>query len=186
MAGRSHQLRIIGGQWRSRRLAIAPVTGLRPTSDRIRETLFNWLAPVITGARCLDLFAGSGALGIEALSRGAADVVFIEKNQKAVQQLKANLLLLNADTGSHIVNGDALAWLQQSVCTFDIVFLDPPFGQNILELACQTLESEGWLEPNAHIYLEMEQRLSLSLPVNWQIIRAKHAGQVDYQLALRQ
>src|SRR5512134_933490 len=126
MTGGGNQLRIIGGRWRSRRLRFPPLPGLRPTPDRVRETLFNWLTPVIAGARCLDLFAGSGALGIEALSRGAAAVTFVERHPQAVRGLRANLAQLRAE-GARVEQADALLWLRQAPQPFTVVFLNPPF-----------------------------------------------------------
>jgi 16S rRNA (guanine966-N2)-methyltransferase len=183
---RRQQLRIIGGRWRSRRLYFDPIEGLRPTPDRVRETLFNWLSPIIAGARCLDLFAGSGALGIEALSRGAAAVVFVERQPRAVRRLRENLALLG-DTAAQIECADALSWLQgraSAADAFDIVFLDPPFGQGLLEPACAALAQHGWLRPAACVYLEMERTLQPQLPAGWQIARAQTAGQISYCLAV--
>jgi len=180
--GGSNTLRIIGGQWRGRKLRFADGEGLRPTTDRVRETLFNWLQPLIQGARCLDLFAGSGALGLEALSRGAAEVQFIERNPRAVQTLKDNLALLHADNG-HVRPGDALAYLRNPAHPFDVVFLDPPFRQNLLAPALELLISGGWLNPDARIYIELESEQALPpLPDEWELLRSKQAGQVAYHL----
>ena len=133
------RLRIVAGNWRSRLLDIADVEGLRPTSERIRETLFNWLAPHIHGARCLDLFAGTGALGLEALSRGAASAVFVERDAVAEQRLRNNVDLLGADN-AEIVSGDARDFLRSdSAGPFNIVFLDPPFAGNLLGETCRLL-----------------------------------------------
>jgi 16S rRNA (guanine966-N2)-methyltransferase len=185
MNGLSNQVRIIGGRWRGRRLHFPPLEGLRPTPDRVRETLFNWLAPVIEGARCLDLFAGSGALGIEALSRGAAKVVFVERHPLAVRKLRENLALLGIDSVP-VVKADALTWLKGRSQPFDIVLLDPPFGGNLLEPVCAVLEQGGWLATQARIYLETEKApQNPELPQNWTIIRDKTAGQVSYRLAVR-
>lgn len=185
---RPNQLRIIGGRWRSRRLSFPDVEGLRPTPDRVRETLFNWLAPVIEGARCLDLFAGSGALGLEALSRGAVEVVMLDRDPQVIARLKENVATLSAP-GATIVAADALPWLQSphQKSTFDIVFLDPPFGQDLLEPCCKLLEERGWLTPSAYIYLESESVLGLpSLPDHWRLKRSQKAGQVGYHLATRE
>ena len=179
------QLRIIGGQWRSRRLKFPGVPGLRPTPDRVRETLFNWLAPVIEGARCLDLFAGSGALGMEALSRGAASVVFVEQNPLAVKTLRENLELLKT-RDAEVLTMDARGWLNQpNPKPFEIVFLDPPFSQDLLAPICQVLENNSWLKSSALIYLESETSLAARVPANWEILRDKTAGQVRYRLAQR-
>ncbi|HWQ94314.1 MAG TPA: 16S rRNA (guanine(966)-N(2))-methyltransferase RsmD [Gammaproteobacteria bacterium] len=185
---RPQQLRIIGGRWRSRRLSFPDVEGLRPTPDRVRETLFNWLAPVIEGARCLDLFAGSGALGLEALSRGAVEVVMVDRDPQVIARLKENVATLSAP-GATIVAADALPWLQSphQKSTFDIVFLDPPFGQDLLEPCSKLLEERGWLTPSAYIYLESESVLGLpSLPDHWRLKRSQKAGQVGYHLATRE
>jgi 16S rRNA (guanine966-N2)-methyltransferase len=201
------QLRIIGGVWRGRKLRFPEIETLRPTPDRVRETLFNWLAPVIEGAKCLDLYAGSGALGFEALSRGASSVVMVDSDARAVARLREHAHTLQAglpvrctQTGSaEIIQADALAWLRQrenlpyplfskggAGGDFDIVFLDPPFHQNLLVPACAALEKYGWLKPRATIYLEAEADYVLQLPVNWRVIKSKKAGQVGYHLARRE
>ena len=185
---RPQQLRIIGGRWRSRRLSFPDVEGLRPTPDRVRETLFNWLAPLIEGAHCLDLFTGSGALGLEALSRGAAGVVMVDRDPHVIAHLKENIATLGAP-GATLVVANALPWLQSphQKSTFDIVFLDPPFGQGLLEPCCKLLEERGWLTPSAHIYLESESPLGPpALPDNWRLKRSQKAGQVGYHLATRE
>jgi 16S rRNA (guanine966-N2)-methyltransferase len=182
---RDGQVRIIGGAWRGRRLRFVQVDGLRPTPDRVRETLFNWLQSIIPGARCLDLFAGSGALGFEALSRGAAQVVWIERHALAVGHLVENLSVLGA-TGGSVVRADVLAWLRGPARPFDVVFVDPPFDRKLLAPVCSALEKEGWLKPGAYVYLESEAgSCQLALPDNWEIVRHKRAGQVDYRLAHR-
>lgn len=182
--GGSNTLRIIGGQWRGRKLRFADGEGLRPTTDRVRETLFNWLQPVITGARCLDLFSGSGALGLEALSRGAGEVVFIERNPKAVKALKDNLALLHA-SGATVHQADALAWLRGNVNPFDVIFLDPPFRQNLLAPALKLLAECGWAADGACVYIELEsEHGEPELPQGWDLHRSKKAGQVSYYLAV--
>ena len=183
--GRANQLRVIGGQWRGRRLAFPDLPGLRPTPDRVRETLFNWLAPVLPGARCLDLFAGSGALGIEALSRGAAEVVFVERHPLAVRALRDHLDRLHAH-GARVEQADALAWLSQPGTPFEIALLDPPFGAGGLEPACAALEAGGWLATSAWIYLEAAAEAGMpALPACWVPYREKTAGAVAYRLARR-
>ena len=180
-----NQLRIIGGEWRGRKLGFPDVEGLRPTTDRVRETLFNWLAPVIHGARCLDLFAGSGALGLEALSRGAARVQFVDSDRSAVQSLKENLALLKDDRGQ-VIQGDALAFLQGEPTPFDVVFLDPPFRQTLLQPCLERLCEAGWLSEGGRLYIEVEQELGEpQLPEGWELVRSKKAGQVIYALAMR-
>lgn len=182
----SSLLRIIGGQWRSRRLEFPDLPGLRPTPDRVRETLFNWLAPILPGVRCLDLFAGSGALGIEALSRGAAEAVFVERHPLAIRALRENLARLKAE-GARVEPGEALTWLRQPGTPFEIVLLDPPFGQGLLEPVCAALETGGWLAETAWIYLEAEAELPpLALPAHWRRYREKRAGAVAYCLARRE
>lgn len=182
-------IRIIGGIWRSRKIEFIATEGLRPTSDRTRETLFNWLAPVINGAHCLDLFAGSGALGLEALSRGAAQVVFVDQSSTVLQQLKHNLLRLQAPSNSaNLVPADAVTSLANLPNTqpFNIVFLDPPFRKNLLKPCCHLLEEKNLLADNALIYLEAEAEYeTLQLPENWELLKSKQAGQVSYYLAQR-
>lgn len=177
-------LRIVGGCWRGRRLRFDAVAGLRPTPDRLRETLFNWLLPVIDGARCLDLFAGSGALGIEALSRGAAEVVFVERDPRVGQRLRNNLDLLQA-AGAQVACTDALRWLRagSNHQPFDIALLDPPFDHDLLAPSCALLHHYGWLRNGAYIYLEANRQTALQLPSGWSIIREKTAGQICYRLA---
>jgi len=178
------QLRIIGGSWRGRKLAFASIPGLRPTPDRVRETLFNWLADVIRGARCLDLFAGSGALGIEAASRGAALCVLVEQDRQAVRVLREQVSRIGAQQ-VQVVEADAQNWLSTASQTFDIVFLDPPFHAGLLQGCMRLLESGGWLAPEAWIYLEAEHAAQLELPDNWELYRVKRAGQVSYRLVRR-
>lgn len=183
----NNQLRIIGGSWRGRKLSFPDVDGLRPTGDRIRETLFNWLAPDIQGARCLDLFAGSGALGLEALSRGAGFSLLLEKHPLALQQLKNNLTLLNANAG-RAEQQDTLAWLAKGNTSepFDLVFIDPPFALSFWETAANYLEQGRWLADGALIYLEAPKDLPIILPSNWLLHRDKHTGQVSYRLYRRE
>lgn len=184
LPGGSGTLRIIGGRHRGRRLHFAPLPGLRPTPDRVRETLFNWLAPVIEGARCLDLFAGSGALGLEALSRGAAPVVFVDAAPRAVAAIAGHLDTLGATEG-RVVRADALAFLRGPAEAFDVVFLDPPFGQGLLAPCLRLLAGAGWLAPGARVYVEAERELGeVALPPGWHWHREKVAGQVAYRLAL--
>ncbi|MCW9088715.1 MAG: 16S rRNA (guanine(966)-N(2))-methyltransferase RsmD [Gammaproteobacteria bacterium] len=178
----SNTLRIIGGEWRGRKLRFADGEGLRPTTDRVRETLFNWLQPVINGTRCLDLFAGSGALGLEALSRGAREVVFVDTNPKAVAALKENLSLLHADNG-RVIRSDALNYLSGDEGRFDVVFIDPPFRRDLLQPALQRLAAGDWLAPGARVYLELEsEQGEPELPDGWELLRSKKAGQVAYYL----
>ncbi len=177
------RLRIVAGNWRSRLLEIADVPGLRPTSARIRETLFNWLAPRIAGARCLDLFAGTGALGLEALSRGAACCVFIEKSAIAARTLHTNIATLQA-ANALVYQTSAAKFLQQdNVAPFEIVFVDPPFGDELLPDLCRILEEGSLLADNARIYVEADRsKPELRLPEQWQVLKTKTAGNVRYSL----
>ena len=180
----NNRVRIIAGSWRGRKLAFTPAPGLRPTPDRVRETLFNWLDPVIRGRACLDLFAGSGALGIEAASRGAAEVVLVEKQPRVVEGLRGQLALLNASQVK-VVQEDVANYLSGPPRTFEIVFLDPPYREGRLAECMHLLETRGWLAAEAWVYLEAEHGLAPDLPENWTLHRSKHAGQVDYHLARR-
>jgi len=163
--------------------------GLRPTPDRVRETLFNWLAPLIEGAHCLDAFAGTGALGLEAASRGAAHVVLIERSEHAVRQLRGSIAILGAE-GAEAIQGDTLDWLANpsqrfAARPFDLVFLDPPFDSGLLGPACDLLAHHQWLAPGARIFLETAQATGLPvLPGGWELIREGTAGQVLYALAI--
>ncbi len=175
------KVRIIGGRWRGRRLPVPDLPGLRPTPDRVRETLFNWLGPVVEGARCLDLFAGTGALGLEAASRGAASVTLVESSRPAAAALRQHVQRLGQGV-VEVVVAEALAWLQGSDRTFDIVLLDPPFGKGLLPRCCELLSQRGWLAPEAHVYMETELA-ELELPESWRLIRSRKAGNVRYHLA---
>ena len=183
----SNTLRIIGGEWRSRKLPFVDAPGLRPTPDRIRETLFNWLQGDIHGANCIDMFAGSGALGFEALSRGAKNVIFIEKNASCATQLKDNLSLLNAE--AKVLQSDALSFLkliEKPDKAFDLVFLDPPYRQGLIEKSLDYLTSENLIDENSLIYLEHEAEESF----NWgdfglQVLKQANAGQVHSFLIRR-
>ena len=182
----SGQIRIIGGQWRGRKLPVPHSPGLRPTTDRVRETLFNWLAPYLVGARCLDCFAGSGALGLEALSRYAADATLLEMERSVAQQLQKNLATLKS-SAAKVVNTNTLNFLNQNGEPHDIVFVDPPFRKGLLEETLNLLETRGWLAPQALIYVESEVENGLPpVPANWQLHREKVAGQVAYRLYLRE
>ncbi len=184
---KTNQLRIIGGEWRGRKLSFPDVESLRPTPDRVRETLFNWLQPIIHGARCLDLFTGSGALGLEALSRGAAQLVMVDRDPQVITHLREHINTLQAQ-GAELVHSDALSYLSRKPQEdFDIVFLDPPFRHTLLEASCQLLEEHAWLKSNAHIYMETESELELpALPRNWHITHSKRAGEVRYYMAVRE
>jgi 16S rRNA (guanine966-N2)-methyltransferase len=177
------KLRIIGGSLRGSRLAVPERPGLRPTPDRVRETLFNWLMPVIDGAQCLDLFAGTGALGIEALSRGAAGVDFVETDPGLAEGLRANLARLRQDAQVH--GGDALRYLEQARHRYDIVFLDPPFAADLWGAAACALESHACLREVAWIHVESPRTAEFSLPQNWVPHRDGHAGEVRFALYRR-
>ena len=189
--------RIIGGHWRSRRLSFPAIEGLRPTTDRVRETLFNWLASEIQGARVMDLFAGSGALGLEALSRGAGALFAIEKNKSAWRALTDNLNMLVTDESQRkncsVKCTDALDFLSMTkaqieqpdtkyTLRYDLIFLDPPFRQGLLAETLTLLDKHPLLEPSALIYIEQEKESSQLIPKNWQLLKEKIAGQVRYQL----
>ncbi len=180
---RPGRLRIVAGKWRSRLLPIADRQSLRPTSARVRETLFNWLSTDIRGRHCLDLFAGTGALGFEALSRGAGEVVFVENSARVAAVLKESATALDA-MDARIHAGDAISYLQSNPQTFDIVFLDPPFAADLLGDLCRLLHEGRWLAKGARIYLEQAVKHPWpELPEGWTIINDKTAGQVRYALA---
>ena len=182
----SGQIRIIGGQWRGRKLPVPESPGLRPTTDRVRETLFNWLAPSIVDANCLDCFAGSGALGLEALSRYAANATLLEMERGVAQQLQKNLATLKA-SNAKVVNTNTLAFLAQAGAPHNIVFVDPPFRKGLLEETLKLLENNGWLSDEALVYIESEVENGLPpVPMNWHVYREKVAGQVAYRLYQRE
>lgn len=182
----ANTLRLIAGAWRGRHVRFADVPGLRPTTDRVRETLFNWLQPYVPGAHCLDLFAGSGALGLEALSRGAADAVLVESDRRAVDALQAAAAALGA-TGARVVWRDVAGYLRGiPERRYDLVFLDPPYGQGLIGPCARLLEEHGWLAEGALIYLEAERELDPPpLPAGWTLVRSRRAGHVGYHLAQR-
>ncbi len=176
-------VRIIGGAWRGRRLPVADVQGLRPTADRIRETLFNWLAADISGARCLDLFAGSGALGFEALSRGAAHCTFVDNNREVLRRIVAALETFDTRQRADWHAQPAAEYLADCRRSYDIIFLDPPFAQNLLPATCRLLQDGSNLTGNSLIYVESDRAPSTQqLPQTWQTRRQKRAGSVHYAL----
>jgi 16S rRNA (guanine966-N2)-methyltransferase len=180
-----NELRIIGGAWRGRRVKFPDIAAIRPTPDRVRETLFNWLQHDVAGRRCLDLFAGSGALGLEALSRGAAHVVFVDREHEVIEQLSDILAMLRAE-GAMLEQRDALRFLEGEPRPFEIVFLDPPFDSDLLPAVCRTLEERGWLAPGAFIYLEAPAHEGApQLPATWNLLKSGRAGEVGYHLARR-
>jgi len=182
----ANQVRIIGGQHRGRKLSFPDIAGLRPTTDRVRETLFNWLQPVIQGAYCLDLFAGSGAFGIESLSRGARFVHFVDNDPRAVKQLRDNLEQLELSARSKVTKADGLNYLHDINQKFDLVFLDPPFDSSVDDLllnSCQELIARECLSENALVYLEQDSRQPWpALPAGWRIHREGKAGQSAFRL----
>jgi len=182
--------RVIGGTWRSRRLTFPAIEGLRPTTDRVKETVFNWLSAYLPDAKALDLFAGSGSLGIEALSRGAKSVTSIEKDQQAATAIQENykLLAIQENLETKVLNTDALTWLSSfdktlSNETFDVVFLDPPFRKGLLNDCLNYLERHHLVNKGSIIYLEREKEASdIVIPTSWNLLKEKEAGQVRYQL----
>src|SRR5688572_22087697 len=178
-------LRIIGGEWRGRRIRFAGKGGIRPTPDRVRETLFNWLAAAVPGSRCLDLFAGSGALGFEALSRGARSATLVERDRENAVRLRETAALLAPERAT-VVQADAIDWLGGTPEPFDIAFLDPPFDAGVLGESMTLLETRGWLASRAFIYVEMPAAAARPvLPAGWTAHRTGKAGAVGYHLARR-
>lgn len=182
--GSGGSLRIIAGNLRGSRLQVADAPGLRPTPDRVRETLFNWLAPWIAGARCLDLYAGTGALGIEALSRGAAECVFVERERTLQLLLRDTLERLKVE-GARVVAADAMDFLAGAAQPFDLVFLDPPFELDLWQEAARTLEQRGWLAPAALIHVEAPADAPPPLPREWTLHRQARAGAVAHAVYRR-
>ncbi|MGB1199632.1 MAG: 16S rRNA (guanine(966)-N(2))-methyltransferase RsmD [Thalassotalea sp.] len=175
-------IRIIAGKHRGRKLPVLMADGLRPTTDRTKETLFNWLMPYINNSNCLDCFAGAGSLSFEALSRGARNITLIELDKAAAKQLNENKKLLNA-SNINVINNNALKFLAQPTAEqYDIVFIDPPFHKGLAEQAL-ALVNNGWLNKNALIYVEVESNASTpSLPDDWLLLKEKVSGQVAYRL----
>jgi 16S rRNA (guanine966-N2)-methyltransferase len=183
-SGGRNSVRIIGGGWRGRRVSFPDIPGLRPTPDRVRETLFNWLQRDIAAARCLDLFAGSGALGLEALSRGAKEVVFVEQAVAASRALQEQLTRLGGASTGHVVEMGAARYLRSAPQAFDVVFLDPPFGRGALAEYVPMLDAGQWLKEGALVYLENQKAEGVPvLPAHWQLLKSKSAGEVGYHLA---
>lgn len=180
-----NEVRIIGGVWRGRKIQFPDAPGLRPTPDRVRETLFNWLGQDLEGLACLNLYAGSGALGFEAASRGARRVVQVERNADICTALKLTCERLNARS-VQILQKDVSWYLKGKPEVFDVVFLDAPFHLNLIEPCCQLLEQRGWLALNARLYIEAEKEKTFErLPTDWQPHRSKQAGGVGYHLFQR-
>ena len=179
-------LRIIGGQWRGRKLTFTPAPGLRPTSDRVRETLSNWLSPCVHGARCLDLFAGSGALGLEALSRGAASCDFVDSSAAALRQIVQHLQAVGATDLARCHPLPAATFVESAQSPFDIVFIDPPFGKGLVDPVCAQLADRELLADGCFIYVETAVRdPQPNVPLNWLPHREKVAGEVAYRLYVK-
>ncbi|RUL69735.1 16S rRNA (guanine(966)-N(2))-methyltransferase RsmD [Dyella choica] len=178
------RIRIIGGNLRNSRLNVPDLPGLRPTPERVRETLFNWLAPTIAGVRALDLCAGTGALGIEALSRGAAAVQFVEPERASAEALRGNLSRLKAEAAD-VAQMDAMQFLRGAPRPFGLAFLDPPFALGLWAPLARQMEQGGWLVEGAQIYVESPRGQALALPPNWMPYREGHAGDVSYALYRR-
>ncbi len=174
------KVRLIAGKWRSRKLDVMSISGLRPTPDRARETLFNWLSPYIEGADCLDLFAGTGALGFEAMSRGAASVVMVERNKQAVNNLKLQADKLGA-VGLEIFCSDSINWLGGCRKTFDIVFIDPPYQDRLLHRSLEKLVAGGCLKDMALIYVESDKEIDIENE-HLEMIKSGNVGKVMFQL----
>ena len=175
-------IRIIGGRFRGSKIPVPELPDLRPTPNRIRETLFNWLAPIIHGATCLDLFAGAGGLGLEALSRGAKKVVFIDNNPIATQHIQAQINRLAVDNAT-VHQYDAIKGLEKLNEKFDVIFLDPPFQSILLKTCCQALIHSNLLNQPSWVYVETSKQTHEELfPETWVMHRQKHAGNVAYQL----
>ncbi len=175
------KIRIIGGKWRSRWLTVPAGEAVRPTADRVRETLFNWLTPYLPGASCLDLFAGTGVLGLEAVSRGADRAVLVESERRIAQQLSANVALLNTDR-VEVIHSDARRLVENPPCRFDLVFVDPPFATDLMAAVLPSIAA-NCLTPSALVYLETPRHLpEIALPVGWRIMRGSETRRVRYQL----
>ncbi|HEX7026600.1 MAG TPA: 16S rRNA (guanine(966)-N(2))-methyltransferase RsmD [Gammaproteobacteria bacterium] len=183
MKNASHSVRIIGGQWRGRHLPVSDFESLRPSKDIVRETLFNWLQPVIEGSWCLDAFAGSGALGFESASRGASYVLMLERETELVRQLRHQREILKAGQ-VEVVAADSEQYLRRPGQVFDIVFLDPPFNSPLLPGICRTLSEYAWVKSGSVVYLEAARKPGLpALPDGWELYREKTSGDVAYGLA---
>lgn len=180
------EVRIIAGSWRGRKLKVKDVKDLRPTPDRVRETLFNWLAPILPGAYCLDLFAGSGVLGFEALSRGAAFAILVDQSKEVIALLREEAERFKVDN-IEIYQAKVPEELRLSHGPFDVVFLDPPYQSDLLIKTSEFLETQGYLAKEAYIYLEADHAIKDNeLPENWRLVKSQKAGQVFYHLAKRE
>jgi 16S rRNA (guanine966-N2)-methyltransferase len=181
---RRNFVRIIGGAWRGRRVRFPDAPGLRPTPDRVRETLFNWLQYSVAGTRCLDLFAGSGALGLEALSRGARELVFVEQAPAVARALRAELVRLGGTARAHVIEAPAERFLAAPGEPFDVLFLDPPFALSALSEYVARIDAGNWVKSSGWVYLESERTAGPpTLPPHWELVKSKSAGEVGYHLA---
>jgi 16S rRNA (guanine966-N2)-methyltransferase len=182
--GGRNSVRIVGGAWRGRRVHFPDSPGLRPTPDRVRETLFNWLQAHIVGTRCLDLFAGSGALGLEALSRGAREVVFVEREPAVAHVLRGEIERLGGNSRAQVLQMPAERLLATAGEPFDVIFLDPPFGQDALARPLALIAAERRARAGGWVYLEAERAAGApALPPGWDLVKSKSAGEVGYHLA---
>jgi len=180
--GGRNSVRIVGGLWRGRRVTFPPAPGLRPSPDRVRETLFNWIGPGLPGATCLDLFAGSGVLSFEAVSRGAAAAIAVDEDARITRQLAASAQALGA-TQVTVVRSDARAFLRRPPQAVDVVFVDPPFDSDLLAPCCRLLNSRGWLAPGALVYVESARAVGEpGVPAGWKLLRTTTAGEVAARL----
>jgi 16S rRNA (guanine966-N2)-methyltransferase len=176
-------VRIIGGKWRSRKISFPEVPNLRPTGDRLKETLFNWLGPRLRQARCLDAFAGSGALGLEAISRGARFAQFWEMNTQAYHQLSKNIELLEAGESTALDKSNAIEQLAlKCSAPFEVIFLDPPFSDDVYETVLKNITQNGWLADNGLVAVEADSSKSLSFGLDWHVYRCKVASGVQLYL----
>lgn len=180
-------VRIIGGKWRGKQLAVPSLPGLRPTPDRVRETVFNWLQSHVAEANCLDLFTGTGAFGLEALSRGASSVTMVDSSEHVVRALSQHVASLKAHDCVMLYKANLPEGLRAPTKPFDIVFIDPPYDSDLLFSTCRALEKSGFLADSSLIYLEARDSITDNqLPDNWTIIKAKKAGVVMYHLVKRE
>lgn len=181
-----NRVRVIGGKWRRSVIAFEPAAGLRPTPSRVRETVFNWLQNQLMGSSCIDLFAGSGACGIEALSRGASEVVFLDSNRLACEAIRNNLKRLGVDSPT-VACTDSLRWLENATAEnkarFSMAFVDPPYAGQLAIQACELLANSGVLIAGAQVYVELDRAIETEeFPSGWTVVKNKQAGQVQHYL----
>lgn len=176
------RVRVQGGRWRGRWLPVPPLPGLRPTPDRVRQTLFDWLRPLLPGTRCLDLYAGTGALGIEAVSQGAAEALLIEREPAAAAALRQSVARLDA-ASLRVIEADALAWLATRPGRFDIVFIDPPYSSKLVQASCRALVGHAAVGPGSLVFAELGAEGEDALPEGWRVRKRARAGAVSVVLA---